>query len=171
MSTGTTATIPSTSTTTTTKGMRGGSRSRRRGRKQRKMRGGYSSAATFQVQNVGSENDQYNNTFIRGGPFGASIQNLAGTQPSVVAGVFPSAASLNLIQSAGSSPGSRRRKRRGGTTNSSSDPSDSDLKNGGKRRSRRAKRGGYWENVISQALVPFSLLFAQNRYGTRKHRK
>jgi len=166
MNTSTTATIPSTSTT---KGMRGGSRSRRRGRKQRKMRGGYSSAATFQVQNVGSENQQYNNTFIRGDPFGASIQNLAGTQPSVVAGAFPSAANLSLIQSAGS----RRRKRRGGnsSTSSSSNPSDSDLQNGGKRRSRRAKRGGYWGNVISQALVPFSLLFAQNRYGTRKHRK
>ena len=145
--------------------------SRRRGRKHRKMRGGdgYTSAATFQVQNLGSENDQYNNTFIRGGPFGASIQNLAGTQPSVVAGVFPSAANLSLIQSAGS----RRRRRRGGnsTSNSSGNPADPDLKNGGRRRSRRVKRGGYWGNVISQALVPFSLLFAQNRYGTRKHRK
>jgi hypothetical protein len=139
--------------------------------------GGYTSAATFQVQNLGSENDQYNNTFIRGGPFGASIQNLAGTQPSVVAGVFPSAANLSLIQSAGSR--SRRRRRRGGNSTSSTsssgsssgNPSLSDLMNGGKRRSRRAKRGGYWGNVISQALVPFSLLFAQNRYGTRKHRK
>lgn len=141
--------------------------SRRRGRKQRKMRGGYSSAATYEMATVGSENDQYNNTFIRGGPFGASIQNLAGTQPSNVAGAFPSAANLKLIQSAGS----RRRRRRGGNTSSSSNPSDPDLKNGGKRRRSRSKRGGYWGNVISQALVPFTLLFAQNRYGTRKQRK
>ena len=141
----------------------GGSRSRRRGKK---MRGGYTSAASFQVENLGNANDQYHNTFIRWGPFGASIQNLAGTQQSVVAGSFPSAANLKLIQSAGS----KRRKIRGGDTNSNnSDSRESSI--GGKRRSRRAKRGGYWGNVISQALVPFSLLFAQNRYGTRKHRK
>ena len=141
----------------------GGSRSRRR---EKKMRGGYTSAATYEMATVGNVNDQFHNTFIRGGPFGASIQNLAGTQPSVVAGVFPSAENLKLIQSAGS----KRRRRRGGDTNSNnSDSYESPI--GGKRRSRRAKRGGYWGNVISQALVPFSLLFAQNRYGTRKHRK
>ena len=141
--------------------------SRRRGRKQRKMRGGYSSAATYEMATVGDQNQQYDNVFVRGSQFGAAVQNLAGTQPSVVAGAFPSAANLNLIQSAGS----RRRKRRGGATSSSGNPSDPDLLNGGKRRSRRAKRGGYWGNVISQALVPFTLLFAQNRYGTRKQRK
>jgi hypothetical protein len=144
------------------------------------MRGGYTSAATFQVENLGNENQQYDNVFMRGSQFGAAVQNLAGTQPSVVAGVFPSAENLSLIQSAGSSAGSRRRRRRGGSSTSSSssssgsssgNPSDPDLLNGGKRRSRRAKRGGYWGNVISQALVPFTLLFAQNRYGTRKQRK
>ena len=46
---------------------------------------------------------------------------------------------------------------------------------------RRAKKGGYWSQVISTALVPFGLWAAQNRFSkrkglkhggkTRKHRK
>jgi hypothetical protein len=50
--------------------------------------------------------------------------------------------------------------------------------NGGK---RRAKKGGYWGQVLSTALVPFGLWAAQNRFSkrrgvkhggkTRKHRK
>jgi len=38
--------------------------------------------------------------------------------------------------------------------------------NGGKR--RRTKRGGYWGQVLSTALVPFGLWAAQNRYSKRK---
>jgi hypothetical protein len=131
------------------------------------MRGG-KGASEWQLLNLGTENQQYDNVFVKGGPFGAAVQNLAGSQPSVVAGAFPSAANLKLIQSAGS-----RRRRRGGNTtssltSSSSSNTSSSLMNGGK---RRTKRGGYWGSVISKALVPFSLLFAQNRFGTRKHRK
>jgi hypothetical protein len=130
------------------------------------MRGG-KGASEWELANVGTVDQQWNNVFVKGGPFGASVQNLAGTQPSLVAGAFPSAAQLNLIQSAGS-----RRRRRGGNTPSTSSltsDSSSSLQNGGK---RRTKRGGYWGKVLSQALVPFSLLFAQNRFGrTRKHRK
>ena len=37
--------------------------------------------------------------------------------------------------------------------------------NGGKRRS---KKGGYWSQVISQALVPFGLWGAQNMYSRRR---
>jgi hypothetical protein len=46
---------------------------------------------------------------------------------------------------------------------------------------RRTKRGGYWGQVLSTALVPFGLWAAQNRFSkrrgvkhggkTRKHRK
>jgi len=45
------------------------------------------------------------------------------------------------------------------------------VQGGGKR--RRAKKGGYWAQVIETALVPFGLLGLQNAYGrrTRKHRK
>ena len=137
------------------------------------MRGGMSSPSAhgFVQGVVGNGNQQWDDTFIRGGPFGASIQNLAGTQPSVVAGAFPSAAQLKLIQTAGS----RRRRRRGGA-DTPSDSSSSSSSEEGKSSSgtssggKRTKRGGYWGKVLSQALVPFSLWFAQNRYGTRKHR-
>lgn len=37
---------------------------------------------------------------------------------------------------------------------------------GGKR--RRSKKGGYWGQVLSTALVPFGLWAAQNRYSKRK---
>lgn len=156
------------STHSTTSSTKGGRRTRRRSHKRshKNMRGGKGGASEWQMANLGTEDQQWNNVFVKGGPFGAAVQNLAGTQPSVVAGAFPSAAQLNLIQSAGS------RKRRGGntssTTSSHTSSSSSSLMKGGK----RSKRGGYWGNVISQALVPFSLLFAQNRFGkTRKHRK
>ena len=51
---------------------------------------------------------------------------------------------------------------------------------GGRRRSTRKRRGGFFGNVVSQAIVPFGLLALQNRYsrrmknkrgGTRKYRK
>jgi len=130
---------------TTSKNAVGGKHTKRRGHKKhhKRMRGG-KGASEWQMANVGTENQQYNNVFVKGGPFGAAVQNLAGTQPSLVAGAFPSAGQLNLIQSAGS------RKSHG----------------------KRTKRGGYWGSVISKALVPFTLLFAQNRLGkTRKQRK
>jgi hypothetical protein len=52
---------------------------------------------------------------------------------------------------------------------------------GGRRRrgTRKGKRGGFFGNVVSQAIVPFGLLALQNKYsrhmrnkrhGTRKHR-
>ena len=137
--------------------IKGGSR-RKRGQKQRKMRGGSSGSAwKYELDTVGSGQQQFNDVFVRGGQFGAAIQNLSGSQPSVVAGAIPSAANLKLIQSAGG------KKRRG----SSMKGGKCGLIGGGTRR----KKGGYWGKVISQALVPFGLLFAQNRYGTRKHRK
>lgn len=151
---------------TTSKNAVGGRRTKNRGHKRshKKLRGG-ASAHGFVEGVVGNGNQQWYDTFVRGGLFGASIQNLAGTEPSLVAGAFPSPAQLNLIQSAGS------RRRRGGATpsTSSSSISTSSSMSGGK---RRTKRGGYWGSVISKALVPFSLLFAQNRFGrTRKNRK
>lgn len=141
---------------TTSKTRHGGKGTKRRGHK--RMRGGMNAvgAAPWQLRNLGPPNQQYNNVFVKGGPFGAAVQNVSGTQPSVVEGVFPSAANLKLIQSAGS------RHRRGGVNTTSSSSSS-----GGK---RRTKRGGYWGKVLSQALVPFSLWFAQNKYGTRKNR-
>lgn len=139
------------STPSSTPSSMGGAR-RKRSRRNR-MRGGMG-ASEWQMANVGTGNQQWDNVFVKGGEFGAAVQNLAGTQPSVVAGGFPSESNLKLIQSAGS----KKSKKRGGM-------------NCSKRGGSRTKRGGYWEKVLTQALVPFTLLFAQNRFGTRKHRK
>jgi len=43
--------------------------------------------------------------------------------------------------------------------------SSSGMMKGGRKRTRR---GGYWGQVISNALVPFGLWAAQNRYSRRK---
>ena len=45
-------------------------------------------------------------------------------------------------------------------------PQNSGNMMGGKK--RRSKRGGYWGQVLSTALVPFGLWAAQNRYSKRK---
>ena len=45
-------------------------------------------------------------------------------------------------------------------------PQNSSNMMGGKK--RRSKRGGYWGQVLSTALVPFGLWAAQNRYSKRK---
>jgi hypothetical protein len=57
-------------------------------------------------------------------------------------------------------------------------PQNANGMNGGK---RRTKKGGYWSQVLSTALVPFGLWAAQNRFSkrrglkaggkTKKHRK
>ena len=61
-------------------------------------------------------------------------------------------------------------------------PVSQEILRGGRRRrgSRKGKRGGFFGNVVSQAIVPFGLLALQNKYsrslrhkrgGTRKYRK
>jgi len=49
---------------------------------------------------------------------------------------------------------------------SASLPQNSGKMMGGKK--RRSKKGGYWGQVLSTALVPFGLWAAQNRYSKRK---
>ena len=109
----------------------GGKRKRKRRRKQR---GGFSSAWNQVFDTVGSGDTQYNNTFVKGGPFHGSLQNVSGTQPSSVA--------MNAVLN-----------HKGGSR---------------KRSSRRSKKGGYWGQVLSQALVPFGLWGLQNRYSRGK---
>ena len=41
---------------------------------------------------------------------------------------------------------------------------------GSRRRSRRHKKGGFWGEVINQAVVPLSLLAMQQRYGKKTKR-
>jgi len=126
--------------------MRGGKR--RRGR--RRMRGG-AGGADWAMANFGSTTEQiYQNTFGNGGNGNAGnlIPTLTGA-PAVNPNVNVPQGSL--AQYAGPGPqsgGSRHRRSRG-------------------------KRGGYWSQVVQQALVPFGLLGLQNFYGkrTRKHHK
>ena len=56
---------------------------------------------------------------------------------------------------------------RNGSPNMSQSDITRNMKGGSRR--KRGKRGGYWGNVIGQALVPFGLLGAQQTYGKRKH--
>jgi hypothetical protein len=123
------------------------------GRRHRKrsMRGGspYSSAATYGEYVNGSENSQYDRTFLQTGPYGNVPGNLLigrEGQWSQEVGA-PSAASLKLIQSAGSK---RRRHRKGS-------------------RHTKKRRGGNIGQVLNQAVVPFGLLAMQQSYR-RKHR-
>jgi hypothetical protein len=127
------------------------------GGKRRGKRGGAGesgSAWNYVGQTVGSGDQQWNNVFVKGGNFGNDIQNLSGTQP------YLAPSSMNPAQLGGS----KRRRR----------PVNKKSRKGGKKSySKKSKKGGFWGNVVSQALVPFGLLAAQNVYArrTRKNRK
>ncbi len=41
---------------------------------------------------------------------------------------------------------------------------------GGKKRHNRSKKGGYWSQVISNAVVPFTLIGLQQKFGKRTRR-
>jgi len=125
------------------------------GRRHRKrsMRGGasypYSSAATYGEYVNGSENSQYDRTLSLTGPYANVPGNLLiGREGQWSHDVgTPSAASLKLIQSAGSK---RRRHRKGS-------------------RNTKKRRGGFIGQVVNQAVVPFGLLAMQQSYR-RKNR-
>lgn len=117
----------------------------KRGRKTRGRRGG-DGAADWIISNFGGTTEQqFMNTFGNSGNgnAGALIPTLTGA-PAVLPYNQPQG---SLALNAGPVQG------------------------GGKR--RRAKKGGYWAQVIETALVPFGLLGLQNAYGrrTRKNRK
>ena len=125
------------------------------GRRHRKrsMRGGasypYSSASSYGEYVNGSENSQYDRTLSLTGPYANVPGNLLigkeGQWSNAVG--TPSAASLKLIQSAGS----KRRRQRKGT------------------KQTKKRRGGNIGQIINQAIVPFGLLAMQQSYR-RKHR-
>ena len=127
-------------------------RTRTRGRK---LRGGSvanaGSAWNSIFETVGTGDQQWNNVFVKGGPFGNQLQNLDGTQPSVVPNSPP----------ATPMKGGRRTRRRGTKSKK------------GRSRKNRSRRGGFLGNVVNQAIVPFGLLAAQQYYGKRvkKNRK
>ena len=138
--------------------MYGGVKRRTRGRRTRtrgrKLRGGSvsnaGSAWNSIFETVGTGDQQWNNVFVKGGPFGNQLQNLDGTQPSVVPNNMPV-----------SMTGGRRTRRKGTKSRK------------GRSRKNRTRRGGFLGNVVNQAIVPFGLLAAQQFYGKRvkKNRK
>jgi len=105
--------------------------------KRRHQRGGaYTSAATYGMEVNGPLSSQISRTFDVNGPFGSRVgSEYVGAQGQwSTQPASPTAAQLALIQSAG------RRKR------------------------RRSKRGGFLGPVISQAIVPATLLGMQQTY-------
>ena len=133
-------------------GMGMGGRKRRHGKKSK--RGGSTMAQgawPWVSANFGSSTEQqFMNTFGNGGPgnAGALIPTVPGA-PAVLPYNQPQGSlALNNGPPAGSQQGGKRRHR-----------------------GSRSKKGGYWAQVIEQALVPFGLLGLQNAYAkrTRKH--
>lgn len=124
-----------------------GSGCKRRHKTHRRGRRGGAGAADWIISNFGGTTEgQFMNTFGNGGP-----QTTSSAQIPTVVGA-PAVGPNNIPQ---------------GTIN----PNSLVPQFGGKR--RRAKKGGYWAQVLETALVPFGLLGLQNAYGkrTRKHRK
>jgi len=124
------------------------SRSRRHSRRRRSISrrykggsGNYSSATTYGSYVNGSADSQFNRVFDQGGAD-------AGRQSNVIIGAqgqwaqsphSPTSNNLSLVQSAG--------------------------KRNNKRKSRR---GGFFAEVINQAVVPVALLTMQQKYGRNK---
>ena len=121
----------------------------------KKMRGGsYTSASTYGGYVNGSPATQFARTFDSNGQYasraGAEYVGAQGQGGQIHN--MPTQQNLSLIQSAG-----RRRKHR---------------------KSRRSRRGGFFGQVINQAIVPFGLLGLQQTYRkksrvgrkSRKHR-
>jgi len=129
--------------------------SRRHRSRSRRMRGGsgnYTSASTYGSYVNGSSDSQFARTFDATGPYASR----AGSEYVGAQGQWsqqpgePTAQNLSLVQSAG-----KRRK------------------------SRKSRRGGFFGEVINQAIVPFGLLGLQQTYRkkrtggrkTRRHRR
>ena len=129
--------------------------SRRQRSKSRKMRGGnanYTSASTYGSYVNGTPDSQFARTFDASGPYAAR----AGSEYVGAQGQWsqqpnvPTEQNLSLIQSAGKG-----------------------------RKVRRSRRGGFFGEVINQAIVPLSILGLQQTYKkkrtggrkTRRHRR
>jgi len=135
-------------------------RTRHRRRSSKRQRGGYShpnnvasSSASFSAPNngggaagwvegkYGNVDQQYNSVFDIGS------KTLGNTFTTLPASQVPTSQQLSLVQSAG---GRRRRGRKCKGTK---------------------KRGGFLGPVVNQAIVPFSLLALQNKFGRRKSKR
>lgn len=125
-------------------------RNKTRNKTNRKMRGGsYTSASTYGGYVNGSPATQFARTFDSNGQYAsrAGAEYVGAQGQGGQTHNIPTQQNLSLVQSAG-----RRR------------------------RSRRSRRGGFFGQVINQAIVPFGLLGLQQTYrkksrGGRKSRK
>ena len=141
-------------------------------------------ANTWVESRYGNVNQQYNSVFDQG-----SSQTLGNTFTTLPASQIPGPDSLKLIQSAG---GKRRRKAGmvGEALGTAAVPLGllylnqkygkkrrsrkmSYKKRGGKKRkaSRKKSKGGTCGAMLSKALVPFTLLGLNHKYGKKKRTK
>ena len=148
----------------------GRGRSQRRQRQQKRGRhqrggvgngasGGYSDGSSYVLSKYGDGNQQWDNVFVKGSQWGNQLTTLDGSQPS-------SPLSFYNSQKGGRARGRSQRRQR----MSQSQGGRSMRRQRGQTRSRK---GGFFGNVLQEALVPFGLFAAQNAYGkrTRKNRK
>lgn len=109
-------------------------------RRSRRMRGGYTSASTYGGYVNGSPDAQFARTFDATGPYA----NRVGTE-------YVGAQGQNLVQPAIPSPAQLQL-----------------VQSAGKRR-RKSRRGGFFGEVLNQAIVPFGLLGLQQTYRKKRH--
>jgi hypothetical protein len=124
-------------------------RSRRHRSHRRRYRGG-GGADTYELGVVGNGQTQFNNTF-RINP----NDTIVGKQSNVIRDIKDPSLGVKPLGVNFDSPLLKGGRRRRGSRRS---------------RSRRSRRGGYWGEVVNQAVVPFALLAAQNRFS-KKHKK
>ena len=150
---------------------RGKSRSQSRSRSQRG--GNYSSASSYGSYVNGTPNEQFARTFDVAGPYGGrtgseyvGAQGQWANQPA-----SPSAQNLTLIQSAGRrrSASRGRSAARGRSATSGRTSSRGRSAPRGRSATRgRTRRGGFWGEVINQAIAPLAILGMQQTYKKRK---
>ena len=143
-----------------------------RHRTQKGGSGNYSSASTYGSYVNGTADSQYARVFQQTGPNAANQSNVivgAQGQWSHQPGV-PSAQSMTLVQSAGKSRArSASRSRSQARARSAS---RGRARSASRARSQsRGKSGGFFGSVLSQAIVPFSLLAMQQSYRKKGGRK
>lgn len=114
--------------------------SRRHRTRSRRMRGGYTSASTYGGYVNGSPDSQFARTFDQSGPYGGRF-------------------------------GSEYVGAQGQWAQQPNTPSASQLQlvqSAGKRR-RKSRRGGFFGEVLNQAIVPLSILGLQQTYRKKRH--
>lgn len=109
----------------------------------------YSSASTYGTYVNGSGDSQYNRVFsLTGADANNKSNDIVGVQGQGLTDYgTPNATNLSLIQSAGSKRKMRRATRSRSRT--------------------RSRRGGYFGQVVNQAIVPFTLLGLQQTFGKK----